>query len=130
MTTITSFTNVEDMLEHIGKQRQNADQRVADWQATIKTGDCFLRYERSLGVVIYGYIEEIKDEEDKQLYKEPHMKYFRPTRCFSIMCPEGKYGDVHVSSIDMIVSKETFEKAKNNDWPNDLGEVVDLVDLQ
>ena len=130
MTTVTSFDNVEDMFAHIDSQREAADSRVEGWQEKLTYGDYFIYYERSIGVVIYGFIETLEDDEDKELYAEPHMKHYRPTRCYSRMCPEGEYGDVHVSSVDMIVSKDTFEKARQQNWPSDLTDVVGLVNFQ
>jgi len=126
---VTAFKNVEDMMAHINSQREAADSRVGNWQKDLKEGDCFIRYERSIGIVIYGVVETLEDE-DKELYNMPHMKHFRPTRCYSCMCPEGEYGDIHVSNVNIIISKKIFEKAKALRWPNELADVARLVDIQ
>lgn len=129
MNKVTAFDNFDDMMAHINEERNAADGRVEDWQAALKEDDCFIRYEPSINAVIYGVVEAIY-KEDEKLYAEPHMKHFRPTRCFSFMCPEGEYGDVHVSSVSVIISKEVFEKAKQCGWPSDLDFVRKLVDFQ
>jgi hypothetical protein len=127
---ITAFNSFGDMMNHIAAQKDAADARVESWQEDLKEGDCFIRYEHSIGVVIYGVVEALEYDEDKELYAEPHMKNFRPTRCYSYMCPEGEYGDVHVCSVSMIIPKSIFETAKQLGWPSRMGDVAALVDIQ
>ena len=32
-------------------------------------------------------------------YQEAHLRHYRFCRCFSVACPEGEVGDVHVSTV-------------------------------
>jgi hypothetical protein len=55
-------------------------------------------------------------EDTQAMYKEPHMRFYRFTRSYSRMCPEGEYGDIHLCEIRQI-TKEEFLQARKNEWP-------------
>ncbi|HUU88607.1 MAG TPA: hypothetical protein VMX17_12760 [Candidatus Glassbacteria bacterium] len=128
--TVTAYDSIEDMFKDVQSQVEKSNAAVQPWQSQIKEGTYFLRLERSFGIVIYGYVDKLEYEEDKELYASPHMEHFRPARCFSEMCPEGEFGDVHIATVDLIISKEVFDKAKENNWPNDINAVIDLANIQ
>ena len=69
-------------------------------------------------LTIYGEIIESPFEQDREIFAQPHMKHYRLSRCFSVACPEGEIGDVHVSSIRSLLEKETFELARRSHWPS------------
>ena len=117
---IQSFDSYEEMSETIRRAREAADARVKPWQAAIKSGDHFVRVDALGGdlLTIYGEIIESPYPEDREIFAQPHMKHYRLTRCFSLACPEGEIGDVHVSTINKRMDKETFELARLTGWPS------------
>ena len=117
---IQSFDSTKEMFDEIRQAREAADARVKPWQAAIKLGDHFVRVvmfdaER---LTIYGEIIESPFLQDREIFDQPHMKYYRFSRCFSVACPEGEIGDVHVSTILSLIDKETFELARLTNWPS------------
>lgn len=125
MTTLQSFDSFEEMMDSIDKSRKAADERVESWQAAVKPGDFFVRMSPAPGLTIYGEI--LDPGEDAELYAEPQMKGFRPTRAYSKACPEGEMGDVHVSAIWKLIPRESFEKARELGWPDLLPEQACLL---
>jgi hypothetical protein len=103
MVHMEFFDSVEEMFEAERKAREAADARTKEWQKQIKAGDCF-RQSTDYGFDIYG---EVLEE-----YEEEHLQNYRFCYCFSEACPEGEKGDVHVSVIDELISREAFEEIK------------------
>lgn len=116
MLYFQDFDSFEEIMEEIRRRTEAADSRVEPWQAEIKPGDFFL--EQHGEITIYGEVIESPYEEDREMYRKPHMKHFRLTRCFSVACPEGEMGDKHVSAIMMLLSKDQFEQARKMGWPD------------
>ena len=117
---IQSFDSTKEMFETVRRAREAADAQVKPWQAAIKLGDHFVRVvmfgaER---LTIYGEIIESPFLQDREIFTQPHMKYYRFSRCFSVACPEGEIGDVHVSTVHQLIDKETFELARLSHWPS------------
>ena len=112
------------MMEDLGRAMKEADSRVKPTQAAIKPGQHFINYNDDLGIAIFGQILDIgrlsaNPEEQKYInedYSQPHMKYYRPTRCYSEVCPEGEIGDIHLSEIDAITDPELFSFYQENGW--------------
>jgi hypothetical protein len=141
---VTAYDSVADMMDAIHSAREKADEQVRPSQAAAKVGDFFVKFFPPEQVIIFGEVldpvesdrQAGADEDElnylRKLYAEPHMKHFRFSRCFSVMCPEGELGDTHVSSILCVIPKEVFEKAREKNWssdPEDVREVLgDLVD--
>ncbi|RLF47181.1 MAG: hypothetical protein DRN29_03175 [Thermoplasmata archaeon] len=107
MIYFQEFDSFEEMMEAIERAREEADARVQDWQREIKVGDYFEK-DTPYGFNIYG---EVLEE-----YNEPRMKNFRFCKCYSIACPEGELGDVHVSTIKRKMTKDEFEEMKRRGW--------------
>jgi hypothetical protein len=40
-------------------------------------------------------------------------KNWRRCRCYSMSCPEGEIGSIHVSQMDNLIDKRAFESVKN-----------------
>jgi len=97
------------MMEGMRKDMEAADQNVKPWQAAIKPGEYFQRYNQ-LGFTIYG---EILQEEEK---RPNHLKHYRLCRAYSVACPQGEMGDIHVSTIDALLSRELFDTARQRGW--------------
>ncbi len=103
MIRMEFFDSVEEIFEAERKAREAADARVQDWQAKIKVGDYF-RQETDYGFEIYGEVLEECEAE--------HLKYYRFCYCFSVACPLGEKGDVHVCQITEVISREDYEAIK------------------
>jgi hypothetical protein len=117
---VIPIDDIDDFFKKITDDREAADARVEPWQADMKVGDHFVRIvDMGEPVVIYGVIEESPYEEDKEHYEQPHMKHFRMTRCFSVMCTEGEIGDTHVAVMAKKISPVQFAIACEMGWPSD-----------
>lgn len=124
MVEITFYSSFEEMLQAEESARRVADARVRPTQAAIKPGQYFINYIHDLGFPVFGEILDIKklgaDPEEQEYidesYAQPHMKYFRPTKAYSIPCPEGEIGDIHLSEIDAIIDPELFVFYRDNGW--------------
>jgi len=81
-----------------------ADARVQEWQGQVKTGDCF-KQTTTDGLEIFGEV--------LRGYNLPDRSNWRECRCFSFVCPEGEMGDVHVSQMDELIDRKTFESVRD-----------------
>ena len=104
---IYGFDSFEEMMEALERAIREADEKVQDWQREIKPGDCFMR-STPYGFAIYC---EVLGE-----YEEEHLRNFRFCRCYSVACPDGELGDVHVSTIKRRITREEFEEARRKGW--------------
>lgn len=134
------FNSIDEMLSYMQARGEEADSRVEAWQS-VKPGDYFIRLVEMGGdeVIIYGKVldpiqEEINagaDEDEvayqRELRDEPHMKHYRFARCYSELCPEGEYGDVHISTIALVITEGVFKSAQDAGWPSDPRQVAGLV---
>lgn len=100
---IEFFDSFEEMMEAERDAREAADSRVLDWQKELKPGDCFIS-PTSYGFNIYGVV--LKE------YKKAHLQNYRLCNCYSEFCPSGERGDVHLSTIGAVLSREEFEEVK------------------
>ena len=106
---VESFGDIDEFFERHEKRMEQADARVKPWQAEIKPGDYFVRNSPH-GFNIYGEILEEEEPRDK------HLQYYRLCRGYSVACPEGEMGDIHVSQIEALISRETFEAMRKRGW--------------
>ena len=112
---------LEGWFAELGRARREADARIQPHQAAIGPGDYFVVVLKDEELTIYGQVVEPETEEDKALYRQPHMRGLRLTRCYSASCPQGELGDTHVSTMTP-VPEECFRWAERNGWPvADLG---------
>jgi hypothetical protein len=136
MAELHFYDSMEELWAAENRNRKAADSRVTLPQARMKVGDCYIRYESSVRLVVYGEVldpcvpaapydknvspaelEEYKAE--GEIFDQPHMKYFRFCRCFSVIEPRGELGNIHCSTMDVPVPRRVFEIARRLDWPND-----------
>jgi len=54
--------------------------------------------------------------EAREGYREKHLQHYRFCRCYSVACPEGELGDVHVSTILCRISRGLFERVRKQGW--------------
>lgn len=129
---VETFDSWEGLMEAERRTREAADGRMRPWQEKLGPGAYFVRVVVE-GIVIWGSIldpakpigdgpvsdEVLKEyEEEAKIYDEPHMRGFRFTFCSSDACPEGEYGDTHVSTVLSEVTKEEYELARELGWPS------------
>ena len=106
--SIHSFDNLDDMFEQMRKHQEAADSGVQPWQATIKPGDYVAR--SGPGFLIYSEI--LADPEPR----EAGLTNYRFTRSYSVFCPAGELGDIHVSTVEQKLSAEDFQTMKEHGW--------------
>jgi len=112
------FESSKELFEKMKKDKESADVAVKPWQDALKTGDFCVRsvdYNNGL-IVIFTELIDSSYKEDRDRYKQPQLKNYRFGRHFSVMCPEGELGDVHVAAVDSSITKEMFEEARDGDF--------------
>jgi hypothetical protein len=100
---IEFFDSYEEMMAAEKEAREAADAGTLDWQKELKPGDCFIS-PTPYGFCIYGVI--------LKSYKQEHLRNYRYCNCYSVACPSGERGDVHLSTIGVVLSREKFEEVK------------------
>jgi len=124
MTKITFFDSFEEMIDAMVKAQEQADSTVRPAQAEIKPGQHYINNKIEYGFAIFGEILDITElgtdpDEQKYIndtYSQKHMKYYKPSRAYSVACPMGEVGDVHLSEIDAIIDSELFDWYKQHGW--------------
>ena len=106
MVEVEFFASHEEAMARLEEARKAADARVRPWQAAVKPGDRFINFGE--GLVIFGEVLET--------YKEERLKHYRFCGCYSVACPEGELGDVHVSTLVALVSRAFFEAMREQGW--------------
>jgi hypothetical protein len=127
---ISFYGSVEEMFEDLGRAMERADSRVRPAQTSIKPGQYFINFRHGPELPLFGEVIDISklgydEETQKEIeddYKQPHMRFYRFTRCFSWACPEGEMGDTHLSDVDAIIDRELFEYYKENGWQKPRGD--------
>lgn len=112
-----SFDTFDEMLAAIDKARVAADSRVLPWQSEIKPGDYFVQG-TPYGFLIFGQVLEADDA----FYKSDEGKHYRLCQCYSVACPEGEMGDVHVSVIGMVINETVFKRFEAKGWTVEPGD--------
>lgn len=132
---IKSFSSFEEMLASMAQDRAVADAQVDPVQSGLKIGDFFIR--ETHGLVIYGEVLnpiDGEDEEEREFQRrtrnQPHMKHYRFTKCYSPVVPDGEYGDIHVSTVSLVLSREMFDRCRAAGWPQDPKDLWTLLDIQ
>ena len=118
------FGDWDDLMKRMAEASRAADERVRPAQAAIRPGEYFINYKPEYGLFIFGKILDYRtlgvDPEEQEYvnesYEQPHMKYYKPSHAFSVACPMGEYGDVHVCEIDVVMDKELFDFYRENNW--------------
>ena len=100
------FGTHEEAMARLKEARKAADARVKAWQAALKPGERFIYLAE--GLLIFGEVLET--------YEELRLKHYRFCRCYSVACPEGELGDVHVSVVLAPVSQAFFEAMREQGW--------------
>ena len=122
--TVTFYGSFDEMMDDLGRAMQIADSHVRPAQESIQPGQCYINYKPELGFFIFGEILDHKtlgyDKEEQdyidQLYSEPHMRFYKPVKAYSVACPMGEGGDLHLSDIDAVIDKRLFNWYKQHNW--------------
>jgi hypothetical protein len=78
-------------------------------------GDYFIRTWGE--VAIYCQVlEHTEYPQDISVIEDRRKHGFVFGRCFSVLCPDGEYGDTSVGDIKAKINTETFERARLNGW--------------
>lgn len=141
--SVVSFNNVEDMLQHMRRSRARADVRIQQWQKSIEPPAKVVRLAEAGPnnvLVIYGeLIDPVKAEQSMYDLTDPiqaaEFDYtarhytgdwknsYRFGRFYSVDCPSGELGDIHLSTIIAVITDEEFLFAKKHGWPSDIPSV-------
>lgn len=135
---VQSFDNFEDMMKAVNRGVERAKASATPRQNAITFGDYWMAPRPDWDLVIFGYVmtedelysssayngvdpEEI--EYEKAAMAASYADGFRFGRAYSVACPEGELGDSHVCTMIQI-TKEQFERAKDNGWDLSDEEVI------
>jgi hypothetical protein len=127
---ITFYGSDEEMWEDLRRAMKEADSRVTEEQKRYRPGDIVLS-DSGYGFPIFNEIQDIEklvkknlekygdDYEDEgidalDLYREPHMRYYCFSKSYSEACPEGEFGDFHISQGLYRIPREVFEEVKKS----------------
>ena len=139
MTRVKTYMTEEELLKDFEAQRAAADAAVGPEASQFKVGGFYARFMPELGFIVYGEIldpvqeeidsgaDETEVEYQKHLRDQPHMKNYLYTRSYSVACPHGEYGDVHVASMNVPLTKKEFERARALGWPRHPKELFEEV---
>lgn len=115
---VTSYGSFDEMMVAINEARVAADANIQDFQKLLAAGMYYLAPSEELCLLIYG---EILQPGEDEVY-EGELAGYRLAQAYSEACPEGEVGDVHISTVAAILTREEFEWAKAKGWPASLGE--------
>ena len=103
---------LDEFLAQEAKNQEIAALNIPSWAGNIKVGDYFVREWEDL--TIWGVV--LPNEWEAGVVTSYEGRAYRFARNYSIECPNGELGDVHLSEIGRLVSKAEFEKAKADGW--------------
>ncbi len=117
--SIRTFTSVEEFFAAEAEAQTEARSRILPFQEAIQPGDHFFYPSAELhpDVLIWGEVLPY-DPEDLADGFVPQPEY-RFCHCFSVACPEGELGSVHISVISATITRGLFEAARAAGWPSD-----------
>jgi hypothetical protein len=113
------FNTIEEMLEYLEEARKQGLEKAKGHHLKVsdfKHGDHFVRL-HPCGVMIFGEVLEHTDyPEDSATIKTGRISGYVYARCYSTLCPEGEFGDTHITMIQSKIPKDLFELARVNGW--------------
>jgi hypothetical protein len=132
--TIVDFSSPDDLLRAIDEARRNADSRVLDFQKNLKPGDLCVSYYAEECMFVFHEVRDpldgIEEPEERdylrESYADPNMRHYRFSRSYSVLCPEGELGDIHVSTVSLVIPVNVWEACKKSGW-GDHDRVVALL---
>ncbi len=106
-----AFDSFDEMMDAIRQASIQADHHVQPWQTTIQPGDYFFR-NTEYGFPIFGKILP----PPSGFYHTVAGQHFRYSNCFSVACPLGEHGDIHISEIEFLITEDLFLFMKDEGW--------------
>ncbi len=106
---VKHFASLQQARESLRALILESDAHVQPWQEAIRAHDYF-RHDSGCGFPIYCRVME--EEEERPSY----LRHFRFCCCYSVACPDGELGDVHVALGEAALSREQFDEAKARGW--------------
>ena len=104
---VISFDSVEEMFDAEADAQARANANSQDWQKDLHKGDYFVK-DSGLGFPIFGRV--------LREYKQKGMTGYRLCECYSVACPYGERGDVHISTIGKKIDEDIFTRFKEKGW--------------
>lgn len=105
--TVKTFGDLDDLFDEEERARKAADDRIDDWQKELDKGDYFMK-DSGYGFYIFGKV--------LKKHRPKYLQNYRLCECYSVGCPYGERGDVHLSTIYKKISEDEFEKYKGKGW--------------
>lgn len=117
---LIQFDDLEAYEEAEKKAQEAAALQIPIWAANCKVGDFFTR-EVKMGHEVVSIWGEIlpnisEDEDENEIILSYEGDAYRFANCFSLLCPDGELGSVHLSVIGRLVTAEEFEAARARGW--------------
>lgn len=103
MPVVTGFNSFDEMTEYMAERQRKAKEAISPVQAAMQAGDHYL-VDSGLGFFIFGEIRE-----------RPQANGFCFCMGYSVACPEGELGDVHLSSM-VPIEPDEFEAVEARGW--------------
>jgi hypothetical protein len=122
--TVKAFDSAEEMLAEMQRDREDADAHIEEWQRPTKPGDKIVRLADVFGeiLLIYGKLTEPEPVYGAEWRRTSRYGWF-----YSVACPEGEPGSLHLATITAVITDEEFEAAREAGWPMDLNLVRNAV---
>jgi hypothetical protein len=132
---LQSFDSEEEMFAAIEAAERSADARVTEWQTRIKIGDYVMSYNEEEEFWIFSEILDpiageralcdMSSEEDREHIQQLEQAWApggpkrcrRWGKCYSVFCPDGELGELHISTVTAIIPKLVFEVATREESP-------------
>jgi hypothetical protein len=124
-----TFDSFEEMQEALARNEERADALVLAWQRKITVGDCVMRYDESEDLWIFTEIQDpiAGERECLDLNDPSHREHLaeleriwevggfkrnrRWGRHYSVLCPDGELGELHICSVTCIIPRAVFDMA-------------------
>lgn len=137
---VKTYDNFDDLINEMEKNRAAADAAVQPWQEEAGPGNFYVRWVPEMQTLVYGELldplewynkqpqpldpETLAEKEyEEQLWQASHMKHNRHGKHYSVLCPEGEYGTVHVCTFMVMLNQEQFEFMRRCEWPQNIAEL-------
>jgi hypothetical protein len=121
---IENFNNPEDLMRCISEAREAADSQVLDFQKKLSHGDLCLSYNADCEAFLFHELTDplagAEDDEEREYLREsyarPELQHYRFSRSYSVHCPEGELGDVHVSTVSLVIPRTVWDQCRELGW--------------
>ena len=106
---IESFESFDEMWQYLQEEKEIAYAQVQPWQTEVRAGDYFQKT-CSQEFLIFGIV--FSEDEPRA----EGLENYRFSKCYSIACVDGELGDIHVSTIERLLTEGEFLDAHRRGW--------------